>query len=125
MKWRRFGPHILLWIGGLGVTGWNFVERPFPRLVQIRSLTWCTITPPIFYASILAWYCVSPFVVVVLSGLFVMSVWKVWLEGRRRDFAPFGTLPPWPLDARQPSPIEYLGVGSLPIFWGLFQLMMR
>ena len=47
MKWRRFVPHILLLIGGGGVAGWNFVERPFPRLVQIRSLTWCTTTPPI------------------------------------------------------------------------------
>ena len=122
MKWRRFVPHILLWIGGLGVTGWSFVERPFPPLGANPVLDLVHYYTPNFHAAIRAWYYVSPFVVVMLSGLFLMSVWKVWLEGRRRDFAPFGTLPPWPLDPRQPTPIEYLGVGSLPIFWGCFSL---
>ena len=46
----------------------------------------------------------SPFVSVMLVGLVVLSVWKVWLEGRRRDFAPFATLPPWPLDPEQKAP---------------------
>ena len=32
MKWRRFIPHILLFFGGLGYTGWSFVRRPFPML---------------------------------------------------------------------------------------------
>ena len=34
------------------------------------------------------WYYASPFVAVMLAGLILMSVWKVWLEGRGRDFAP-------------------------------------
>ena len=115
MKWRRFVPHILLLIGGLGVAGWNFVERPFPPLGANPVLDLVHYYTPNFYASILAWYYVSPFVVVMLSGLFVMSVWKVWLEGRRRDFAPFGTLPPWPLDPRQPSPSIVIGEVHHPV----------
>ena len=115
MKWRRFVPHILLLIGGGGVAGWNFVERPFPPLGANPVLDLVHYYTPNFHAAIRAWYYVSPFVVVMLSGLFLMSVWKVWLEGRKRDFAPFGTLPPWPLDPRQPSPSIVIGEVHHPV----------
>ena len=115
MKWRRFVPHILLFIGGLGVTGWSFVERPFPPLGANPVLDLVDYYTPNFHAAIRAWYYVSPFVVVMLSGLFLMSVWKVWLEGRRRDLSPFGTLPPWPLDPRQPTPSILIGEVHHPV----------
>ena len=115
MKWQRFVPHILLLIGGLGVTGWNYLKRPFPPLDTNPLLDLVHYYTPNFYASIRAWYYVSPFVVVMLSGLFLLSVWKVWLEGRRRDFAPFGTLPPWPLDPRQPIPSIVIGEVHHPV----------
>ena len=115
MTWWRTVPHILLLIGGGGVTGWNFVERPFPPLGANPVLDLVHYYTPNFYASIRAWYYVSPFVVVMLSGLFLLSVWKVWLEGRRRDFAPFGTLPPWPLDPRQPTPSIVIGEVHHPV----------
>ena len=115
MKWRRFVPHILLLIGGLGVAGWNYLKRPFPPLDANPVLDLVHYYTPTFYASIVAWYYVSPFVVVMLSGLFLMSVWKVWLEGRRRDFAPFGTLPPWPLDPKQKAPAIVIGEVHHPV----------
>ena len=59
---------------------------------------------PNFYGWVMLWYYASPFVTVLLAGLIVLSVWKVWLEGRRRDFAPFATLPAWPLDPKQKAP---------------------
>ena len=115
MKWRRFVPHILLLIGGLGVAGWNYLKRPFPPLDANPVLDLVHYYTPTFHAAIRAWYYVSPFVVVMLSGLFLMSVWKVWLEGRRRDFAPFGTLPPWPLDPKQKAPAIVIGEVHHPV----------
>ena len=95
--------------------GWSFVERPFPPLGANPVLDLVHYYTPNFHAAIRAWYYVSPFVVVMLSGLFVMSIWKVWLEGRRRDFAPFGTLPPWPLDPKQKSPAIVIGEVHHPV----------
>ena len=51
----------------------------------------------------------------MLAGLVILSVWKVWFEGRRRDFAPFATLPPWPLDPEQKAPAIVIGEVHHPI----------
>ena len=93
MKWRRFIPHILLFLGGLGYAVWSFVRRPFPMLGESPLLDLMDYYTPNFYGWVLVWYYVSPFVLVMLTGLIVLSVWKVWLEGRRRDFAPFRNTP--------------------------------
>ena len=61
------------------------------------------------------WYYLSPFVAVMLSGLISVTVWKVWLEGRRRDFAPFAKLPPWPLDPKQKAPAIVIGEVHHPV----------
>ena len=51
----------------------------------------------------------------MLSGLISVTVWKVWLEGRRRDFAPFAKLPPWPLDPKQKAPAIVIGEVHHPV----------
>ena len=61
------------------------------------------------------WYYLSPFVAVMLSGFLAVTVWKVWLEGRRRDFAPFAKLPPWPLDPKQKAPAIVIGEVHHPV----------
>ena len=61
------------------------------------------------------WYYLSPFVAVMLCGLISVTVWKVWLEGRRRDFAPFAKLPPWPLDPKQKAPAIVIGEVHHPV----------
>ena len=70
---------------------------------------------PNFYGWVMLWYYASPFVTVMLAGLIVLSVWKVWLEGRRRDFAPFATLPAWPLDPKQKAPAIVIGEVHHPV----------
>ena len=70
---------------------------------------------PNFFDWLLLWYYVSPFVAVMLSGLIAVTVWKVWLEGRRRDFAPFAKLPPWPLDPKQKAPAIVIGEVHHPV----------
>ena len=51
----------------------------------------------------------------MLCGVISVPVWKVWLEGRRRDFAPFAKLPPWPLSADQQAPAIVIGEVHHPI----------
>ena len=51
----------------------------------------------------------------MLAGLILMSVWKVWLEGRGRDFATFGGLPVWPLSPRQKAPAIVIGEVHHPV----------
>ena len=115
MKWRRFIPHILLFFGGLGYAVWSFVQHPFPMLGESPLLDLMDYYTPNFYGWVLLWYYVSPFVLVMLAGLIVLSVWKVWLEGRRRDLAPFGILPAWPLSPQQAGPAIVVGEVHHPV----------
>ena len=101
MKWRRFISHTFLFFGGVWYAVWSFVRRPFPMLDENPLLDLMDYHTPNFYGWVMVWYYVSPFVAVMLGGLILLSVWKVWLEARRRDFAPFGALPAWPLSDRQ------------------------
>ena len=70
---------------------------------------------PDFFTAMVLWYYLSPFVAVMLCGLISVTVWKVWLEGRRRDFAPFAKLPPWPLDPQQKTPAIVIGEVHHPV----------
>ncbi len=115
MKGRRFIPHILLFFGGLGYAVWSFVQRPFPRLGENPLLDLMDYHTPDFYGWVMLWYYVAPFVTVMLAGLILLSVWKVWFGGRRRDFAPFATLPPWPLDPKQEAPAIVIGEVHHPV----------
>ena len=111
MKWRRFVPHILLLIGGFGVTGWSFVERPFPPLDANPVLDLVHYYTPNFHSAIRAWYYLSPLVAVLLAGLILLSAWRVFFESRSRSLAPLGMLPDWPLKPSDPGP--GIGVGEV------------
>ena len=115
MKWRRFIPHILLFCGGLWYALWSFARHPFPILDEDPLLDLMHYHTPNFYGWMVRWYYAAPFVSVMLAGLILMSVWKVWLEARRRDFAPFGALPTWPLSPRQHAPAIVIGEVHHPV----------
>lgn len=115
MKGRRFIPHTLLLLGGLGYALWSFVHRPFPMLGESPLLDLVDYHTPDFYGWLMLWYYAFPFVAVMLAGFLLMSVWKVWLEGRRRDFAPFGKLPVWPLSPQQKAPAIVVGEVHHPV----------
>ena len=106
---------VIFFFAGLWYAVWHFVRRPFPALDENPLLDLTNYHTPTFYGWVLLWYYVSPFVVVMLSGLVVLTVWKVWLEGRRRDFAPFAKLPPWPLDPKQKAPAIVIGEVHHPV----------
>ena len=115
MKWRRFIPHTLLFFAGLGYALWSFVRLPFPMLDENPLLDLVDYHTPNFYGWVMLWYYASPFVAVMFAGLILMSVWKVWLEGRDRDFATFGGLPVWPLSPRQKAPAIVVGEVHHPV----------
>ena len=106
---------LLFFFGGLWYAVWSFVRRPFPSLDEHPILALVQFHTPDFFSFMVLWYYLSPFVAVMLSGLISVTVWKVWLEGRRRDFAPFAKLPPWPLSADQKAPAIVIGEVHHPV----------
>ena len=88
---------------------------PFPALGENPLLDLMDYHTPTFYGWVMLWYYVSPFVTVMLAGLFVMTIWKVWFESRGRDFATFGRLPGWPLSADQKAPGIVIGEVHHPV----------
>ena len=115
MKWRRFIPYTFLFFVGLGYAVWSFVRLPFPMLDENPLLDLVDYHTPNFYGWVMLWYYASPLVAVMLTGLLLMSVWKVWLEGRGRDFATFGGLPVWPISPRQKAPAIVVGEVHHPV----------
>ena len=108
-------PLLLFFFGGVWYAVWSFVRRPFPSLDEHPILALVQYHTPDFFTAMLLWYYLSPFVAVMLCGVISVTVWKVWLEGRRRDFAPFAKLPPWPLDPKQKAPAIVIGEVHHPV----------
>ena len=108
-------PLLLFFFGGVWYTVWSFVRRPFPSFDEHPILALVQYHTPDVFTAMLLWYYLSPFVVVMLCGVISVTVWKVWLEGRRRDFAPFAKLPPWPLSADQKAPAIVIGEVHHPV----------
>ena len=106
---------VLFFFGGVWYAVWSFVRRPFPSLDEHPILALVQYHTPDFFSFMVLWYYLSPFVAVMLCGLISVTVWKVWLEGRRRDFAPFAKLPPWPLLADQKTPAIVIGEVHHPV----------
>ena len=106
---------LLFFFGGVWYAVWHFVRRPFPSLDEHPILALVQYHTPDFFTAMLWWYYLSPLVAVMLCGVISVTVWKVWLEGRRRDFAPFAKLPPWPLSADQKAPAIVIGEVHHPV----------
>ncbi len=106
---------VLFFFGGVWYAVWSFVRRPFPSLDEHPILALVQYHTPDFFSFMVLWYYLSPFVAVMLCGLISVTVWKVWLEGRRRDFTPFAKLPPWPLDPKQKAPAIVIGEVHHPV----------
>ena len=108
-------PPLLFFFAGVGWAGWSFVHRPFPPLDEHPILVLVQYHTPNFFDALVVWYYVTPFAAVMLTGFISVTIWKVWLEGRRSDFAPFSKLPPWPLDPKQKAPAIVIGEVHHPV----------
>ena len=125
-EWVRYGvragqiflaipPTVILFCGGGWFAVWSFARRPFPALETVPLLDLLEYHNPNFYSAVVLWYYLSPLVAVMLAGSIALSVWKVWLEARKRDLLPFGALPAWPLFPEQPGPEIVIGEVHHPV----------
>ena len=125
-EWVRYGvrasqiflaipPTVILFCGGVGFAVWSFVRRPFPALETVPLLDLLEYHNPNFYSAVVLWYYLSPLVAVMLTGSIALSIWKVWIEARKRDLIPFGALPAWPLSPEQPGPEIVIGEVHHPV----------
>ena len=108
-------PLLLFFFAGLGWAGWSFVHRPFPAVDEHPILVLVEYHTPNFFDAMVVWYYVTPFAVVMLSGFISVTIWRVWLEGRRSGFASSSKLPPWPLDPQQKAPAIVIGEVHHPV----------
>ena len=108
-------PLLLFFFAAVGWAGWSFVHRPFPLLDEHPILVLVEYHTPNFFDALVVWYYVTPFAVVMLTGFISVTAWRVWLEGRRSDFASFSKLPPWPLDPKQKAPAIVIGEVHHPV----------
>ena len=108
-------PLLLFFFAALGWAGWSFVHRPFPPLDEHPILVLVEYHTPNFFDAMVVWYYVTPFAVVMLTGFISVTIWRVWLEGRRSDFASSSKLPPWPLDPQQKAPAIVIGEVHHPV----------
>ena len=125
-EWVRYGvrasqivlaisPTVILFFGGVWFAVWSFVRRPFPALETVPLLDLLEYHNPTFYSAVVLWYYLSPLVAVMLAGSIALSIWKVWIEARKRDLLPFGALPAWPLSPEQPGPEIVIGEVHHPV----------
>ena len=108
-------PPLLFFFAAVGWAAWSFVHRPFPPLEEHPILVLVEYHTPNFFDALVVWYYVTPFAVVMLTGFISVTIWRVWLEGRRSDFASFSKLPPWPLDPKQKAPAIVIGEVHHPV----------
>ena len=125
-EWVRYGvragqillaipPTVILFCGGAWFAVWSFARRPFPALETVPLLDLLEYHNPAFYSAVVVWYYLSPLVAVMLAGSIILSIWKVWIEARKRDLLPFGALPAWPLSPDQPDPKIVIGEVHHPV----------
>ena len=87
----------------------------FPALETVPLLDLLEYHNPNFYSAVVLWYYLSPLVAVMLAGSIFLSVWKIWIEARKRDLLPFGALPAWPLSPEQSGPEIVIGEVHHPV----------
>ena len=101
MKWRRFIPHIFLFVAGLGYALWSFCPASLPHAGR-KSVARSHALP---HAQLLR---VGDALVlpvprrplILMVGLILLAISRVWFEARHRSLSPLGELPQWLLDPR-------------------------
>ena len=100
---------VILLLVALACAAWKVLYRPFPLLETNPPARSRGLPYPHFHLWMVWCYYLSPTVVVMLGGLILLTVWRVWFETRNRNLSPLGKLPKWPLKPSDPGP--GIGVG--------------
>ena len=110
-EWVRYGvragqiflaipPTVILFFGGGWFAVWSFVRRPFPLLGDSPLLDLMDYHTPNFYGWVMLWYYLFPAALILMVGLILLAISRVWFEARHRSLSPLGELPQWLLDPR-------------------------
>ena len=101
---------------GLGCSAWGFLYRPFPLPGDDPMLDLVLYHTPNFYSWIVWWYYLAPAAGVIVGGLVLISVWRVWFEHWRIGLPAIGALPMWPLNpAKDAGPAIVVGEVHHPV----------
>ena len=111
MKWR----HAVLFVAGAGYAYWGFIHRPFPLFGEDPTLDLVSAYSPRFYHWIQLWYYVTPGLAVLMGGLVLLAVWRVWFASHPRGVARPGRLPDWPLRPTDEGPGIVIGEVHHPV----------
>ena len=106
--------HTILFCCGLTAAAFHYRYRPFPDPGSNPVLDLVHFHDPVFYGVIWFWHYLAPLFAVVLAGLFLLSIYRVWIEGNGPR-AERGNLPPWPLDPKDPAPSVVIGEVHHPV----------
>ena len=108
--------HPILIVAGLGCSAWGFLYRPFPLPGDDPMLDLVLYHTPNFYTWIVWWYYLAPAAAVIVGGLFLVTVWRVWFNSWGIAMPNIGMLPTWPLNpANDAGPAIVVGEVHHPV----------
>ena len=87
----------ILIFAGLACSAWGFIYRPFPLPGDDPLLDLLLFHNPTFYAWIVRWYYAAPAAAVIVGGLVLITVWRVWFSSWSIGLPNIQMLPNWPL----------------------------
>ena len=86
---------------GLACSAWGFIYRPFPLPGDDPMLDLLLYHNPTLYAWIVRWYYATPAAAVIVGGLVLITVWRVWFSSWGIGLPNIQMLPDWPLKPRK------------------------
>ena len=88
--------HTVLLLFAFTVAWLHYYYRPFPQPGSNPVLDLIRFHDPGFYGVLPVWHYLAPAIAILLAGLFLLSIYRVWIvtDGPQ---AATGTLPAWPL----------------------------
>ena len=106
----------ILIFAGLACSAWGFIYRPFPLPGDDPLLDLVLYHTPNFYTWIVRWYYLAPAAAVIVGGLVLISVWRVWFESWGIGLPNIQMLPNWPLNpAKDKGPSIVVGEVHHPV----------
>ena len=92
MKWR----HVVLIVFGVAASTSLYILIPFPDSSAVPVLVLMEAYAPFLLLLMHGWYFAMPGVMLAISGMLVLGIWRVWFEAAHQNRAIKGALPPWP-----------------------------
>ena len=90
MKWR----HVVLIVFGVAASTSLYILIPFPDSSAVPVLVLMEAYAPFLLLLMHGWYFAMPGVMLAISGMLVLGIWRVWFEAAHQNRAIKGALPP-------------------------------